>query len=389
MTPAASAIPAADWNRCAGAADPMLSHAFFTALEESGSACADTGWLPRHIILKDAAGKIHGILPLYLKNHSYGEYVFDHAWAGAWERAHARVGGSAEKRVGGSYYPKAQSGIPFTPTPGRRFLVDARLNADEARHALADALVAVVSQLELSSAHITFLSGAECRLLTEAEDSKWLVREGMQFHWHNRDYTDFDDFLEALTARKRKTIRRERRQVADAGVVFQLLQGDDLKPQHWDDFYRFYLTNLADKWGGAYLERAFFDHIHQTMREKILLVLATLDGEAVAGAINFIGTDALYGRNWGSVVHIPFLHFETCYYQAIAYAIAHKIPRIEAGAQGLHKVQRGYVPVPTYSVHHLREPAFHSAVKDFITHETELIAQERAQIQQWTPYKTD
>ena len=377
MTSAASAIPAADWNRCAGAADPMLSHAFFTALEESGSACADTGWLPRHIVLKDEAGKIHGILPLYLKNHSYGEYVFDHAWAGALERA------------GGSYYPKAQSGIPFTPTPGRRFLTDATHHADEARHALADALVAVVAQLELSSAHITFLSAEECRLLTEAEDSKWLMRAGMQFHWHNRDYTDFDAFLNALTARKRKSIRRERRQVADAGVEFQLLQGDDLKPHHWDDFYRFYLANLADKWGGAYLERAFFDHIHESLRERILLVLATLDGAAVAGAINFIGSDALYGRNWGCVVNIPFLHFETCYYQAIDYAIAHNIPRIEAGAQGLHKVQRGYVPVPTYSVHHLRAPAFHNAVKDFIARETEIIIQERAQIQQWTPYKTD
>jgi predicted N-acyltransferase len=378
MVSSVSAIPASDWDRCAGLGEPLISHAFFTALEESGSANEASGWAPRHLMLKDPNGKTQGVLPLYLKTHSYGEYVFDHAWADAWARA------------GGKYYPKVQIGIPFTPVPGRRLLVNPDLDdaiKTGAHTALAEAALASANQLGLSSVHITFLNKNEHDHLTMPEHSLWISREGMQFHWHNRDYGDFDDFLSTLSSRKRKAIRRERRDIGEAGLSFDLLRGDDLKSHHWDSFYHFYLATIDRKWGGAYLTREFFDHIHQTMREHILLVIAKHDGKPVAGAINFIGKDTLYGRNWGSIADIPFLHFETCYYQAISYAITHGLKKVEAGAQGLHKVQRGYEPVPTYSVHHMTDPGFHAAVKDFTAKEARHIARERQELIGWLPYK--
>jgi len=329
-------------------------------------------------VLKDQTGKIVGVLPLYLKSHSYGEYVFDHAWADAWARA------------GGQYYPKAQIGIPFTPVPGRRLLVDPDLDMvtkPRAETALAEAALASASQLGLSSVHMTFLTKDEHDHLTTPQQSAWISREGMQFHWHNRGYDDFEDFLSTLSSRKRKAIKRERRDISDAGLSFDLLRGEDLKTHHWDAFYDFYLATIDRKWGGAYLTRGFFDHIHQTMREHILLVIANHEGKPVAGAINFVGKDTLYGRNWGSIVDIPFLHFETCYYQAISYAIANGLKKVEAGAQGLHKVQRGYEPVPTYSVHHMTDPGFHNAVKDFTVKEARHVARERQELIGWMPYK--
>ena len=378
MVNSISAIPAKHWDRCAGSGEPLISHAFFTALEESGSANNSSGWAPRHLVLKDQTGKIVGVLPLYLKSHSYGEYVFDHAWADAWARA------------GGQYYPKAQIGIPFTPVPGRRLLVDPDLDMvtkPRAETALAEAALASASQLGLSSVHMTFLTKDEHDHLTTPQQSAWISREGMQFHWHNRGYDDFEDFLSTLSSRKRKAIKRERRDISDAGLSFDLLRGDDLKTHHWDAFYDFYLATIDRKWGGAYLTRGFFDHIHQTMREHILLVIANHEGKPVAGAINFVGKDTLYGRNWGSIVDIPFLHFETCYYQAISYAIANGLKKVEAGAQGLHKVQRGYEPVPTYSVHHMTDPGFHNAVKDFTAKEARHVARERQELIGWMPYK--
>lgn len=378
MVNSISAIPAKHWDRCAGSGEPLISHAFFTALEESGSANNSSGWAPRHLVLKDQTGKIVGVLPLYLKSHSYGEYVFDHAWADAWARA------------GGQYYPKAQIGIPFTPVPGRRLLVDPDLDMvtkPRAETALAEAALASASQLGLSSVHMTFLTKDEHDHLTTPQQSAWISREGMQFHWHNRGYDDFEDFLSTLSSRKRKAIKRERRDISDAGLSFDLLRGEDLKTHHWDAFYDFYLATIDRKWGGAYLTRGFFDHIHQTMREHILLVIANHEGKPVAGAINFVGKDTLYGRNWGSIVDIPFLHFETCYYQAISYAIANGLKKVEAGAQGLHKVQRGYEPVPTYSVHHMTDPGFHNAVKDFTVKEARHVARERQELIGWMPYK--
>ena len=378
MVNSTSAIPAKHWNRCAGSGEPLISHAFFTALEESGSASNSSGWAPRHLVLKDQTGKIVGVLPLYLKSHSYGEYVFDHAWADAWARA------------GGQYYPKAQIGIPFTPVPGRRLLVDPDLDMvtkPRAETALAEAALASASQLGLSSVHMTFLTKDEHDHLTTPQQSAWISREGMQFHWHNRGYDDFEDFLSTLSSRKRKAIKRERRDISDAGLSFDLLRGEDLKTHHWDAFYDFYLATIDRKWGGAYLTRGFFDHIHQTMREHILLVIANHEGKPVAGAINFVGKDTLYGRNWGSIVDIPFLHFETCYYQAISYAIANGLKKVEAGAQGLHKVQRGYEPVPTYSVHHMTDTGFHNAVKDFTVKEARHVARERQELIGWMPYK--
>lgn len=382
MVESADDIGSGIWNRCAGDQNPLLSHAFFSALEASKSACSETGWIPRHLVLKNNDDQICAILPLYLKTHSYGEYVFDHGWAEAWGRA------------GGQYYPKAQSGIPFTPVPGQRLLIDPSLSdtqTSQAKILLAEACLNCMDQLNLSSAHITFLSKDEHDALTahpsKATSRHWISRQGMQFHWKNKDYQDFDNFLASMSSRKRKGIRRERRDIANAGVSLVQKQGNDLSAADWDRFYQFYLSTIDRKWGGAYLTRDFFDQIHQTMRQHILLVLASQDGQTVAGAINFIGKDTLYGRNWGSIVDIPFLHFETCYYQAIDFAIANSLARVEAGAQGLHKVQRGYEPVLTYSVHHMNNDKFHDAVADFTVKEARHIERERQELLTWLPYK--
>lgn len=368
-------IDAAAWDRCAGTDNPLQSHALFSAMEESGSAIAETGWMPRHLSLQDGAGRIAGVMPFYIKSHSYGEYVFDHAWANAWARA------------GGDYYPKGQSAIPFTPVPGQRLMIAPDAPA-EARLAMAEGMIKAGAAMELSSLHITFLDGDEAALL-ENSGRGWISRRGIQFHWHNQGYSSFDDFLGMMASRKRKTIRRERRSLHESGVRFRHLSGDDLTPADWDRFYDFYMATIEKKWGGAYLTRSFFDYIHATMAEKILLVMAEKDGETIAGALNFIGADTLYGRNWGSRVDLPFLHFETCYYQAIDAAIERGLKRVEAGAQGLHKVQRGYEPVTTWSSHYLYHEGFADAIKRFTAQEAAQVDREALELRSWMPYRRE
>ncbi len=367
------AIPADDWDRCARDENPLQSHALLAAMEDSGSAVADTGWLPRHLSLADADGHIHGVMPLYIKSHSYGEYVFDHSWANAWHKA------------GGDYYPKAQSAIPFSPVPGQRLMINSPY-PEEAFTALSQGAIQAVDAMGLSSLHLTFLSKEESDKLNVLNPS-WIKRTGLQFHWHNDGYQNFDDFLDALSSRKRKTLRRERREIAASGINILRLTGDDLKAGHWDAFYRFYLATIDRKWGGAYLTRDFFDQIGATMADKVMLFLAARDGEFIAGALNFIGKDTLYGRNWGASADIPFLHFETCYYQAIDLAIELGLSRVEAGAQGLHKVQRGYQPVTTYSAHYLKDEGFARAVREFTARESRQIEREADELNGWSPYR--
>jgi predicted N-acyltransferase len=366
-------IPADDWNRCAGGINPMQSHGFLKALEDSHSASAEQGWMPRHITLEDQTGHIHGVMPLYIKSHSYGEYVFDHSWANAWERA------------GGQYYPKAQSAIPFTPVPGQRLMVNSP-EPDAAFAALANGAIQATEAMGLSSLHVTFLSKEESQALT-ALDEQWIIRHGLQFHWHNQGFNGFDDFLGLMSSRKRKTLHRERREVLD--LTFHQLTGAAITSKHWDDFYGFYLATIDKKWGGAYLTREFFDIIGSTMADQILLIMAEDNGQMIAGALNFIGQDTLYGRNWGCLNERPFLHFETCYYQAIDFAIAHGLKTVEAGAQGLHKVQRGYEPVLTYSAHVMMHDDFARAIAEFTARERRGISREMDELRGWSPYRQD
>jgi predicted N-acyltransferase len=369
---AISTVSAVAWNQLAGTGNPFVSHAFLAALEDGGAVGGESGWTPMHLLLRGADGALVGAMPLYLKTHSYGEYVFDHGWANAFERA------------GGSYYPKLLSAVPFTPATGPRLLV--RDSRPELRQALARGLAALVRQNGLSSAHINFLEAEDAAALGAAG---WLVRHGIQFHWHNRNYKDFDGFLASLSSRKRKSIRKERAAVANAGVRMLQVTGAAITERHIDDFYRFYLSTIDRKWGGAYLTRAVFAQLRQTMADRMLLVMAELDGHIIGGALNFIGEDALYGRNWGADTDIPYLHFEACYYQAIDYAIRHGLARVEAGAQGFHKVQRGYMPVTTYSVHHIEHEGLRDAVARFLASETRSLAHETALIAKDGPFKAD
>ena len=367
-----------DWDRCAGNANPFLSHTFLAAMEDSGSATAETGWMPRHLALKDGSGRIHGVMPFYAKWHSYGEYIFDHSWAHAWQQA------------GGEYYPKGLSAVPFTPVPGDRLLVDSP-EPDAARAALAAGAVKAGAGMELSSLHINFVGESEADFL-DGRQTGWIRRKGVQYHWHNRSpgggpYDGFDGFLDALASRKRKTVRRERRDIANAGVSFHRLTGTDITSRHWDDFYRFYLSTLEGKWGGAYLTREFFDCIGSTMAERVLLIMAEQEGRMIAGALNFIGEDTLYGRNWGCAADIPFLHFETCYYQAIEYAIENGLGRVEAGAQGMHKVQRGYEPILTWSAHYLYHDGFSEAIRQFTEREARAVDHECEELRSVMPYR--
>lgn len=366
------AVPAADWDACAGADNPFVGHAFLKALEDSGSVGADSGWLPRHLVVEGADGRVIGAAPLYLKSHSFGEYVFDHGWADAYERA------------GGRYYPKLQCAVPFTPVPGPRLLVRPGGDAETARRALIGAMAESVRRLGLSSLHVTFPTAADMRALAEAG---FLERTGLQFHWRNQGYRTFDDFLAALTSRKRKAVRKERRAVAEAGITLHRLVGDAIRPEHWDAFHRFYLATSRGKWGHPYLTRDFFDRLGDALADRVLLVMAEKDGVPVAGALNLIGADALYGRNWGCEGAFKFLHFETCYYQAIDFAIERGLGRVEAGAQGPHKVQRGYLPVPTHSAHLIANPRLRDAIGDYLDHERAQVAREIAAFAAETPYR--
>ena len=367
----AAEIGAAAWNACAnpdGRSDPhpFTRYEFFHALEESGSAVAATGWQPCHLVLGDG----EAILPMFLKDHSQGEYVFDHAWADALERA------------GGDYYPKLQACVPFTPAPGRRFLIGT--GGEAARDALLKAGIAAVRQMKASSLHITFLSEEEWRA---AGNAGYLLRTDQQFHWHNKGYGSFAEFLGELSSAKRKMLRKERDAVRAEGVTFDLLTGADITEAHWDRFFEFYMDTGNRKWGSPYLTRDFFSRIGATMASQILLVMARRGGHYIAGALNLFGDGILYGRNWGAIEYVPFLHFETCYYQAIDFAIQRRFRKVEAGAQGAHKLLRGYMPEPTYSAHYIAHPGLRRAVDDFLSRERLAMAAHRQELTEHTPFK--
>jgi predicted N-acyltransferase len=345
-------LDAHDWDRCAGDENPFVSHAFLGCVEDSGSTGRRTGWLPQHLALRDRGGRLVAVAPMYVKGHSYGEYVFDHSWAHAMERA------------GGRYYPKLLVASPFSPVPGPRLLRAADAEVDVA--SMAGALRQACEVLDLSSVHINFCQADEWEALGSAG---WLQRLGMQFHWTNDGYTDFDSFLVALNSRKRKSIRRERRDAQAAGLDFLSLRGHEIKKEDWRAFYQFYLSTVDRKWGSAYLTERFFQMLSDRLGDRVVLMLARRGSEAVAGALNLIGRDALYGRNWGCLGDWPFLHFELCYYRAIDFAISEGLSRVEAGAQGEHKIQRGYLPVPTYSAHWIRHPGLRQAVGQALAEE--------------------
>lgn len=364
---AVGGVPVEAWDALAGEGNPFMRHAFLTALEDSGSVGPGTGWQSAPIVLEDGAGHLLGAVPSYAKGHSQGEYVFDHAWADAWQRA------------GGRYYPKLQIAAPFTPATGPRLLL-----ADDG---FAAPLLAAAEQVctgnGFSSAHATFVEPAQLPLF---EAAGWLPRSDIQFHWFNRDYRTFDDFLAQLSARKRKTIRKER-EGARTGLEFVHLAGGDIRPQHWDAFWEFYQDTGSRKWGQPYLTRAAFDLFGERLGDAVLLMLALEDGVPIAGALNFVGADTLYGRYWGCRREVRFLHFELCYYQAIEAAIERGLARVEAGAQGPHKLARGYEPVETWSAHWIADPGFRSAVAEFLERERAGIAVDREWLAGRTPFR--
>ncbi|MGH6734743.1 MAG: GNAT family N-acetyltransferase [Methyloceanibacter sp.] len=384
IAPCIADVPAAEWDACAtgGAlqapatspANPFVSHAFLKALEESGSATRATGWLPQHLLYEDGAGRLLACMPCYLKSHSQGEYVFDHGWAEAYMRA------------GGRYYPKLQASVPFTPVTGPRLLVRDCADRSERQTILLDAGVTLANELGVSSLHITFMTRAEWDL---AGRRGFLKRTDQQFHWRNDGYACFDDFLGALTSRKRKTIRKERREALDGGVDIEWVTGRALTEAHWDAFFAFYMDTGSRKWGSPYLTRECFSLLGQSMADQLLLILAKRGGRYIAGALNLIGADTLYGRYWGATESHDFLHFEVCYYQAIAFAIAHGLATVEAGAQGAHKLARGYLPVETYSAHYIADPGLRRAVADYLRRERLAVAHEAALLGEESPYRRD
>jgi uncharacterized protein len=383
LVPSIAAVDAAAWNACANppglsedAAEgerfnPFVAHAFLNALEASGSTGGRSGWTPAHVIVEDSAGRIVAAAPSYLKSHSQGEYVFDHAWADAYERA------------GGRYYPKLQVAAPFTPATGRRLLV-ATSAPEGAREALIEALREVRRQTKASSIHVTFPTAEDAARL---ERAGFLVRHGEQFHFLCDGFSSFDDFLAALASRKRKAIKRERREALGDEVSIEWVTGPSIQPAHWDSFFKFYMDTGSRKWGRPYLTRSFFTLVGTSMAERILLVMAKRKGRYIAGAINFIGDDALYGRNWGAIEDRPFLHFEVCYYQAIEFALTRGLKRVEAGAQGEHKLARGYRPVVTYSAHEFADARLARAVADYLRHERAAVASTIAHYEDRAPFR--
>lgn len=391
--PSVDAIAAADWDACARAAvapdasstglsgsscttsrtayNPFLSHAFFAALEKSNSACARTGWGPRHLVAKQN-GRIVGIVPCYLKSHSQGEYVFDRGWADAYERA------------GGSYYPKLQVSVPFTPATGPRLLIRDGGDTEQVATALAGGLVALCGLSKASSAHVTFARESEWRFLAA---QGFLQRTDQQFHWHNAGYKTFDDFLATLASRHRKAIKRERRDALANGISLHCLTGSDITEDAWDAFFEFYIETGSRKWGRPYLTRAFYSLIGESMAQDVLLVMAKRNGRWIAGAINFIGGDTLFGRHWGAIEHHPFLHFEVCYYQAIDFAIARGLATVEAGAQGEHKIARGYLPQTTYSAHYIADPALRRAIADYLRRERMVVDEMGRELTEAGPFR--
>lgn len=367
-----AAVPAADWDALALSAggrpvDPFTTHRFLLALEASGSVGRGTGWQPRHLLARDAQGRLVGAAPFYLKSHSQGEYIFDHAFADAWMRA------------GGRYYPKLQSAVPFTPATGRRFL-----GAEAARAPLMAAMQRAAAQHGLSSAHVTFCTEDEAQA---GAGAGFLRRVTQQFHWQDAGFGSFEGFLASLASRKRKTIRKERTVAQSFGGTILRLTGAEIGPQHWDAFWAFYQDTGARKWGRPYLTRAFFEAVHATMRDDTLLILAERRGRPVAGALNFIGAQTLYGRYWGCVEDHPCLHFELCYYQAIDWALAHGLTRVEAGAQGEHKLARGYLPTPVHSLHWFSDARFMKAVADYLRAEGAAMRDEMRLLADFAPFR--
>ncbi len=360
-------IPAADWDATGAGANPFTTHRFLAALEDSGSVGEGTGWHPAHLALRDGA-HLHGVAPCYVKTHSQGEYIFDHAWADAFERA------------GGHYYPKLQCAVPFTPVTGPRLIApDA-----EGQTALLNAMTQLCLQNGLSGAHVTFCTEAEAGLGAAAD---FLPRSTQQFHWENDGYADYEDFLSRLSSRKRKALKKERARAQDFGGTIQQLRGADILPAHWDAFWTFYQDTGARKWGHPYLTRDFFDRLHDTMRDDCLLVLAERDGRPIAGALNLIGPDAIFGRYWGAIEEHPFLHFELCYHQAIDFAIDAGLSRVEAGAQGEHKLARGYLPTETHSLHWVADPGFRRAIADYLHREREAVGEEIEFLREVGPFR--
>jgi predicted N-acyltransferase len=368
-------IPAEQWDRIAnpdpGRFNPFVAHGFLAALERSGSTGPETGWLAQHIVLENAAGEVEAAMPLYVKSHSRGEYVFDHAFADAYHRA------------GGRYYPKLQVAVPFTPVPGPRLLVAPESDRLQTERLLVAAGTTLADTIGASSLHITF-----------PEHDAWerlgtiglLKRTGQQFHWQNRGYRTFDDFLASLASRKRKMVRKERAE-AVAGLHIEDVSGADITEAHWDDMYAFYMDTGARKWGRPYLNRAFFSELGRVMADRCLLMFASCGGRRIAGALHLIGGDSLYGRYWGAREHVPYLHFELCYYRAIDYAIAHGLPRVEAGAQGEHKLARGYDPVTTYSAHWFADQGLAKAVARFLIEERAAVDEMNRMLADYAPYR--
>jgi predicted N-acyltransferase len=374
--PGAQAFPAAAGRSAAGSSaayNPFVSHAFFSAVEASGSASPRTGWGARHLVAR-LDGEIAGIVPCYLKSHSQGEYVFDRGWADAYQRA------------GGQYYPKLQAAVPFTPVTGPRLLIRDGTDRERIASALASGLVGLCDATEASSVHVTFALEAEWKLLAT---HGFLQRTDQQFHWHNQDYGSFDDFLATLNSRHRKAIKRERRDALASGITIHALNGSDITEDAWDAFFDFYMETGSRKWGRPYLTRAFFSLIGETMARDVLLVMARREGRWIAGAINFIGSDTLFGRNWGAIEHHPFLHFEVCYYQAIDFAIQRGLKTVEAGAQGEHKIARGYLPQTTFSAHYIADPALRRAVADYLRHERAYVAEAARELTDAAPFRKD
>lgn len=377
-------IGADDWDACANpkasgfttdiADNPFLFHRFLKSLEESGCASTQTGWRPSHLALEGNDGTLLGVMPLYVKSHSYGEYVFDHAWAEALERA------------GGRYYPKLQCAIPFTPATGRRLLAKPGPQAQAVEQALAHGAKQVLHRLGLSSLHITFCPKPQWEMLGA---QGFLLRTDQQFHWPNRGYESFEDFLNSLSSRKRKAIKRERAEALQNGITVEWVTGNDISEAHWDAFFEFYLDTGSRKWGRPYLNRLFFSLIGSRMKDEILLIMCKRDGRYIAGALNFIGSDTLFGRYWGAVEHQPFLHFEACYYQAIDFAIERRLDCVEAGAQGGHKIARGYLPSQTYSAHYVTEPSFHDALARYLDAERAHVDAGIEELANHAPYRKD
>jgi hypothetical protein len=374
---AIASVEPSQWEACANPPsrpyNPFVSHSFLKALEDSGSVAPETGWLPQHLVLEDADGAVAGCMPCYLKSHSQGEYVFDYGWAAAFEAA------------GGEYYPKLQCSVPFTPVTGRRLLVADGAETEHHELLLASAAVQLTRKLDASSLHLTFLTEGEWAQLGELG---MLRRTDQQFHWINNGYGSFSDFLGELSSRKRKAVKKERHGACADGIEIEWLTGSEITEAHWDTFFDFYLDTGERKWGSPYLNREFFSLVGETMGRDILLIMCRSGGRYIAGALNFIGGDALYGRYWGCIEDHRFLHFETCYYQAIDFAIAHGLKCVEAGAQGEHKLARGYLPITTYSAHFIANQGLSAAVSDYLDQERQAVARENEILRTHSPFRS-